>query len=81
MNSSTESSASFKSKTSGHTPASGPSRKITGSVGNSAAFTEYDTSVLGRVRVAVRLRPRNADEMAADADCVELQPELKRLKL
>ncbi|XP_051144007.1 kinesin-like protein KIN-UB isoform X2 [Andrographis paniculata] len=38
----------------------------------------------GRVRVAVRLRPRNAEEQAADADfadCVELQPELKRLKL
>lgn len=34
--------------------------------------------------MAVRLRPRNADECVADADfadCVELQPELKRLKL
>ncbi|XP_058078472.1 uncharacterized protein LOC131226769 isoform X2 [Magnolia sinica] len=34
--------------------------------------------VLGRVRVAVRLRPRNAEELVADADfadCVELQPE------
>ncbi|KAM3322921.1 kinesin-like protein KIN-UB [Capsicum chacoense] len=41
-------------------------------------------AVYGRVRVAVRLRPRNAEELAADADfadCVELQPELKRLKL
>ncbi|GAB2244660.1 hypothetical protein Droror1_Dr00000153 [Drosera rotundifolia] len=40
--------------------------------------------VPGRVRVAVRLRPRNAEELIADADfadCVELQPELKRLKL
>uniref|UniRef100_A0A166FY50 Kinesin-like protein n=1 Tax=Daucus carota subsp. sativus TaxID=79200 RepID=A0A166FY50_DAUCS len=40
--------------------------------------------VPGRVRVAVRLRPRNAEELASDADfadCVELQPELKRLKL
>ncbi|KAL3687837.1 hypothetical protein R1sor_014146 [Riccia sorocarpa] len=40
--------------------------------------------VPGRVRVAVRLRPRNSEEMVADmdfADCVELQPELKRLKL
>ncbi|GFP82281.1 armadillo repeat-containing kinesin-like protein 2 [Phtheirospermum japonicum] len=38
----------------------------------------------GRVRVAVRLRPRNGEEQVADADfadCVELQPELKRLKL
>lgn len=34
--------------------------------------------------MAVRLRPRNAEELIADADfadCVELQPELKRLKL
>ncbi|CAN6191507.1 unnamed protein product [Urochloa humidicola] len=40
--------------------------------------------VSSRVRVAVRLRPRNAEELAADADfgdCVELHPELKRLKL
>ncbi|CAN1333071.1 Kinesin-like protein KIN-UA [Linum perenne] len=50
-----------------------------GSLGNGAS-----TAVPGRVRVAVRLRPRNAEEMVADADfadCVELQPELKRLKL
>ncbi|KAF3439967.1 hypothetical protein FNV43_RR18245 [Rhamnella rubrinervis] len=43
-----------------------------------------DEGVPGRVRVAVRLRPRNAEEVVADADfadCVELQPELKRLKL
>lgn len=36
-------------------------------------------TVSGRVRVAVRLRPRNAEEMVADADfadCVELQPEV-----
>ncbi|KAL6606258.1 hypothetical protein ACP70R_041911 [Stipagrostis hirtigluma subsp. patula] len=41
-------------------------------------------AVCSRVRVAVRLRPRNAQELEADADfgdCVELQPELKRLKL
>ncbi|XVE68810.1 hypothetical protein DITRI_Ditri09bG0100200 [Diplodiscus trichospermus] len=38
----------------------------------------------GRVRVAVRLRPRNAEDLLSDADfadCVELQPELKRLRL
>ncbi|KAJ7092138.1 hypothetical protein O6H91_Y580300 [Diphasiastrum complanatum] len=43
-----------------------------------------DSGVPGRVRVAVRLRPRNAEEQIADADfadCVELLPELKRLKL
>jgi len=36
-------------------------------------------TVPGRVRVAVRLRPQNAEEMIADADfadCVELQPEV-----
>ncbi|XP_030550484.1 kinesin-like protein KIN-UC isoform X2 [Rhodamnia argentea] len=40
--------------------------------------------VSGRVRVAVRLRPRNSEDLLLDADyadCVELQPELKRLKL
>ncbi|KAI3697018.1 hypothetical protein L6452_29717 [Arctium lappa] len=40
--------------------------------------------VSGRVRVAVRLRPRNSEELSTDVDfgdCVELQPELKRLKL
>ncbi|KAJ0047225.1 hypothetical protein Pint_05992 [Pistacia integerrima] len=38
----------------------------------------------GRVRVAVRIRPRNAEDLVLDADFadfVELQPELKRLKL
>ncbi|XP_038885517.1 kinesin-like protein KIN-UC [Benincasa hispida] len=37
-----------------------------------------------RVRVAVRVRPRNTEDLLSDADfadCVELQPELKRLKL
>ncbi|EXB96208.1 Armadillo repeat-containing kinesin-like protein 1 [Morus notabilis] len=37
-----------------------------------------------RVRVAVRVRPRNAEELLPESDfveCVELQPELKRLKL
>lgn len=36
-------------------------------------------AVPGRVRVAVRLRPSNAEELVADADsgdCVELQPEV-----
>lgn len=44
---------------------------------------EFDVSILflvrGRVRVAVRLRSRSAEEMVADADfadCVELQPEV-----
>ncbi|KAG0561306.1 hypothetical protein KC19_9G053700 [Ceratodon purpureus] len=55
-------------------------RTSSGSVGKSG----FDNGVPNRVRVAVRLRPRNAEELQADvdfADCVELQPELKRLKL
>lgn len=42
---------------------------------------QFFLTVSGRVRVAVRLRPRNAEELAADADfadCVELQPEVFR---
>ncbi|KAJ0966939.1 hypothetical protein J5N97_023856 [Dioscorea zingiberensis] len=61
------------------TPASGLRRSNSGS--NAA---KDDAGVPGRVRVAVRLRPRNAEEMEADADfadCVEVLPELKRLKL
>ncbi|GLT70162.1 hypothetical protein SLA2020_422590 [Shorea laevis] len=43
-----------------------------------------DDNEPGRVRVAVRLRPKNAEDLLSDADftdCIELQPELKRLKL
>lgn len=39
-------------------------------------------AVSGRVRVAVRLRPRNAEDLVSDADfadCVELQPEVMQL--
>ncbi|MCO5580435.1 hypothetical protein L7F22_034301 [Adiantum nelumboides] len=46
--------------------------------------SKEDSPVSGRVRVAVRLRPRNAEELKTDfdfADCVELEPELHRLKL
>lgn len=41
-------------------------------------------TVPGRVRVTVRLRPRNAEEEMADADfgdCVELQPEVQSFYL
>ncbi|KAL6182062.1 hypothetical protein ACLB2K_043485 [Fragaria x ananassa] len=63
-----------------------PRRNSTGSVagGGAGAASKDNTGVPGRVRVAVRLRPRNSDEMVLDADfadIVELQPELKRLKL
>ncbi|KAF5478399.1 hypothetical protein F2P56_004960 [Juglans regia] len=63
---------------------SGPRRSSTGSIGAATGAAKDDAGVPGRVRVAVRLRPRNAEESVADADfadCVELQPELKRLKL
>ncbi|KAL6494062.1 hypothetical protein OROGR_031971 [Orobanche gracilis] len=66
-------SASLKSKAPSNVRRSSP-----GALGGAA------DSVSGRVRVAVRLRPRNAEELVTDADfadCVELQPELKRLKL
>ncbi|KAL0373103.1 UNVERIFIED_CONTAM: Kinesin-like protein KIN-UB [Sesamum calycinum] len=71
--------SSFKSKVQQSTASSATSlrRSSTGS-------SRDDSTVSRRVRVAVRLRPRNAEEMVADADfadCVELQPELKRLKL
>ncbi|CAK9154529.1 unnamed protein product [Ilex paraguariensis] len=68
-------SSSFKSKL---PPAA------TSNVRRSSPASVGGDSVSGRVRVAVRLRPRNAEELVADADfadCVELQPELKRLKI
>ncbi|KAL9438689.1 hypothetical protein AB3S75_024374 [Citrus x aurantiifolia] len=64
-------------------PASGPRKSSPASLGSAAVAKDY-AGVPGRVRVAVRLRTRNAEEMVADADfgdCVELLPELKRLKL
>ncbi|PNT78176.1 hypothetical protein BRADI_1g74827v3 [Brachypodium distachyon] len=49
------------------------------------AAADHDGSAdLCRVRVAVRIRPKNAEELAHGADfdsCVELQPECKKLKL
>lgn len=66
--------AAYRRTSSGPLPAAG------GGGGRASS----DSGVSSRVRVAVRLRPRNAEEQVADADfadCVELQPELKRLKL
>ncbi|KAK6947667.1 Armadillo [Dillenia turbinata] len=81
--STTSSSSSVKSKP--PSTASGLRRSSPAALGGSTgAASKDDSSVQGRVRVAVRLRPRNAEELVADADfadCVELQPELKRLKL
>ncbi|KAK8658158.1 hypothetical protein V6N13_036370 [Hibiscus sabdariffa] len=67
-----------KNKSSSLVGASSALRKSSpGSLGGGAA--KDDAGVPGRVRVAVRLRPRNAEESVADADfadCVELQPEM-----
>lgn len=70
--------SSFKSKVQQSTPAASTLRR------SSPGSGRDDSTISARVRVAVRLRPRNSEEMAADADfadCVELQSELKRLKL
>ncbi|KAK8495835.1 hypothetical protein V6N13_026295 [Hibiscus sabdariffa] len=67
----------------GASASSGLRKSSPGSLG-AGGTTKDDAGVPGRVRVAVRLRPRNAEELVADADfadCVELQPEFKRLKL
>ncbi|GLT90976.1 hypothetical protein SLE2022_088880 [Rubroshorea leprosula] len=69
---------------SGSAAASGIRKSCPASLGGSQGAAKHDAGVPGRVRVAVRLRPQNAEELVADADfadCVELQPELKRLKL
>ncbi|KVH95487.1 Armadillo [Cynara cardunculus var. scolymus] len=83
--SSSSSSSSYSGYKSKQSVTSGVRRNSTGSSGNSAGGHQKDTpGVSGRVRVAVRLRPRNSEEQSTDADfadCVELQPELKRLKL
>ncbi|OVA18001.1 Armadillo [Macleaya cordata] len=49
-----------------------------------ASSNNNDDSEPARVRVAVRVRPRDAEDLNSEADyadCIELQPELKRLKL
>ncbi|XP_010276242.1 PREDICTED: kinesin-like protein KIN-UB isoform X2 [Nelumbo nucifera] len=84
MNSNVKTS-SIKSK-SAQSPYNAPAIRRSGQapISGSAGPVKDDSVVSGRVRVAVRLRPRNAEELVADADfadCVELQPELKRLKL
>lgn len=80
INSSTKSSA-LKCKPA---PPSQPVTALRRSSPASVGGSKDDPGVPGRVRVAVRLRPQNEEELASDADfadCVELQPELKRLKL
>ncbi|GAB4834263.1 hypothetical protein Ancab_032529 [Ancistrocladus abbreviatus] len=88
LTSSSSNSSSFKSKPSSLSSSSSAltlRRSVNASLGGSATPSfKHDAGVSGRVRVAVRLRPKNAEELVTDADfadCVELQPELKRLKL
>uniref|UniRef100_A0A3N7FCG8 Kinesin motor domain-containing protein n=1 Tax=Populus trichocarpa TaxID=3694 RepID=A0A3N7FCG8_POPTR len=60
-----------------------PSRRSVTPTSSRSHSLDFDNDN-GRVRVAARLRPRNAEELILDADfndCVELLPELKRLKL
>ncbi|GLT84447.1 hypothetical protein SLE2022_026760 [Rubroshorea leprosula] len=83
-NSSNPKSSSLKSRIPPSQPFSGSAIRRNSSPSFGSAAAAGDDGVPGRVRVAVRLRPQNAEELVADADfadCVELQPELKRLKL
>ncbi|KAL1079719.1 hypothetical protein V6Z11_D10G239700 [Gossypium hirsutum] len=67
-----------------HFPPAPTSRRLVTPNSRSHSRDFDDDNDPGRVRVAVRLRPRNAEDLLSDADfadCVELQPELKRLKL
>ncbi|XP_039142909.1 kinesin-like protein KIN-UC [Dioscorea cayenensis subsp. rotundata] len=67
----------------GHTVRSRPST-VKRSVAQSLRASLDDDEESGRVRVAVRLRPKNADDLLWESDftdSVELQPELRRLKL
>uniref|UniRef100_A0A7I4F6W3 Protein ARMADILLO REPEAT KINESIN1 n=1 Tax=Physcomitrium patens TaxID=3218 RepID=A0A7I4F6W3_PHYPA len=71
-------------RTKSASPVTSSSTTSTRRQSNGSTRQSHDGGVANRVRVTVRLRPRNAEELEADldfADCVELQPELKRLKL
>ncbi|WOL00045.1 armadillo repeat-containing kinesin-like protein 1 isoform X2 [Canna indica] len=58
------------------------SRPRSSSAKRSVRVSAEDDNDSGRVRVAVRLRPKNAEELDLDlTGCVELQTEFKRLKL
>ncbi|CAI9296151.1 unnamed protein product [Lactuca saligna] len=71
--------ASVRSKT----PSSSASRRSVTPNSRSHTRQSDDDAEPGRVRVAIRLRPKNTEDLS-DADffdCVELQPELMKLKL
>lgn len=62
----------------------GPRRPSPSPARSRPAADHSGSADLCRVRVAVRLRPKNSEDLALGADfdsCVELQPESKRLKL
>ncbi|KAJ8504730.1 hypothetical protein OPV22_005616 [Ensete ventricosum] len=60
----------------------GPARPRSSSAKRSVRVFSDDDKDSGRVRVAVRVRPKTTEEHDLDfTDCVELQPELRRLKL
>lgn len=65
------------------TPSSSASRRSVTPNSRSHTRQNDDDAESGRVRVAVRLRPKNTEDLSDTDyfDCVELQPELKRLKL
>lgn len=75
-------SSSSSSTTSSRRSVTPKSRNRSPSPSPSPAF-RYNDPEHGRVRVAVRLRPRNAEDLSvADyPDCIEVQPEIKKLKL
>ncbi|CAL9753347.1 unnamed protein product [Musa acuminata subsp. burmannicoides] len=59
-----------------------PARSRSSSAKRSLRVSSDDDKNSGRVRVAVRVRPKTTEENDLDfTDCVELQPELRRLKL
>ncbi|WCJ19273.1 Kinesin-like protein KIN-UC [Euphorbia peplus] len=62
-----------------------PSRRsVSSAIRSNASLLHDDDNDSGRVRVSVRVRPKNVADLSLDADfadCVDLQPELRRLKL
>ncbi|RID47123.1 hypothetical protein BRARA_I03745 [Brassica rapa] len=73
------------SSTASSVSAASPSTRRSGTPVHRSQSKDFDDdNDPGRVRVSVRVRPRNGEELKSDADfadLVELQPEIKRLKL
>ncbi|CAN8254543.1 unnamed protein product [Cochlearia groenlandica] len=83
--SSSSSSSSSAASSASSVVASSPSTRRSGTPVRRSQSKDFDDdNDPGRVRVSVRVRPRNREELKSDADfadLVELQPEIKRLKL